>query len=142
MKGFFNTTHTNNGKFETKQDKKPDGINELIDPLTKKISKQYLPESTGGGAIGGDFVPIQSDDGGANYGVILNENGQVVINSYSSSSGSSGNSITISQNGVEISTKYAKRPIANGEAVAYLSDIETEIGDINSILDFINGEVI
>jgi hypothetical protein len=35
-----------------------------------------------------------------------------------------------------------KRPTINGEEVAYLSDIQAQLGDINSILDAINGEVI
>ena len=47
MKGFFNTTHTNNSRIDNKQDKRPDGENELINQESGKIDTKYLPKGIG-----------------------------------------------------------------------------------------------
>lgn len=49
MKGFFNTTHTNNSRIDNKQDKRPDGENELINQESGKIDTKYLPKGIGQG---------------------------------------------------------------------------------------------
>lgn len=51
MKGFFNTTHTNDSKINKKLDKAPNGTLDLINPVTHKIDQEYIPSGLSKGLI-------------------------------------------------------------------------------------------